>query len=105
MVKYGEKNKYNLTNYEKETVVLYNDADKMGTVYTCNAALIRKMDRLVSKHPDTFSLKCEDAVSKTYYVPKQLISIRAPKILTEDQKQKLRERGIKAMAFLRESVG
>ena len=94
MAKYGDKNRYNLTNYEKETVILYNEEDKVGTVYTCNAALIRKMDKLASQFPDTFSLKCEDEVSKTYFMSKKLISIRTPrakKIYTEEQKQKMRE--------------
>jgi endonuclease YncB( thermonuclease family) len=105
MAKYGDKSRYNLSLYEKETVILYNDEDKIGTIYTCNAALIRKMDKLVLKYPDTFSLKYEDEVSKTYYVPKKLISIKTPRIYTPEQKQKMQEQGIKAMTFLRQRAG
>lgn len=58
MHKYGDKNKLRLTGFERETIILYNDADKTGTVYTCNTAMIRKMDKLTEQFPDTFRLKC-----------------------------------------------
>ncbi len=95
MAKYGDKNKYNLTSYEKETILNYNDEEKDGTVYTCNAAMIRKMDRLAAQYPEEVRQYREDEVSKSYYIPKGWFKIhppRAKKELSEEEKQILRER-------------
>lgn len=88
MTKYGDKNRYNLTNYEKETILNYNDEEKDGTVYSCNAAMIRRMDRLAAQYPDEVKQFREDEVSKSYYVPKGWIKVNPPKkiVLSDEQK-------------------
>lgn len=80
-----------LTNYEKETIILFNDEEKEAEVYTCNKALMRKMDGLCKKQPENFKLVKKDSVSKTYTFPKNLVSIRAKRVLTEKQKQSLKK--------------
>jgi hypothetical protein len=103
MAKNGDKNRYNLTGIERETILSYNDRDEFGTVYTCNAAMIRKMDKFCAEFPNVFKLKCEDGMSKTYIVSKKLIRIKKPaRTLTDEEKQRLSQRGTQQLAFLRQ---
>jgi hypothetical protein len=103
MAKYGDKNRYNLTGLERETILSYNDRDELGTIYTCNAAMIRRLERLCTEFPNVYKLKCEDEASKTYYVSKKLIGIKKPaRSLTDEEKQRLSERGTQQLASLRQ---
>ena len=89
---------YKISNYERETTITYNDAEKVSVVYTLNTALIRKMDKLISEHPDEIILDKEDDISKTYIVPKKWIKISPPKILnlTDEQRKACGDRLKKA---------
>ena len=80
-----------LTNYERETIITYNEADKTAQVYTCNNALIRKLDNLCAESKE-FLIVREDEYSKTYELPKKYVSIRAPYKMSEEQRKKLSER-------------
>ena len=80
------------TNEEKETIITYNNADKEAQVYTCNAALIRRMDKLCADHPASCRQVEIDECSRTYFIPKKLITIRQPRVLSEEQKQAIRDR-------------
>lgn len=79
-----------LTNFEKETIVNYNAAEKTASIYTADQNVMRKLDALVKKYPDIYKVVEQDSYSKTYTCPKKLVSFRSPKILTEEQKEKLR---------------
>ena len=81
-----------LINYERETIVNFNDESKTAEIYTCNKALISRLDGYCEKFPELYKLVESDEESKTYSCPKRYVSIRKPKILTEEQKQKIRER-------------
>ena len=45
-----------LTRYEKETIILTNEADGFYEVYTFNFALKKKLAAYARKHPDLCSL-------------------------------------------------
>jgi hypothetical protein len=66
-----------LTRYERETVVVFNEADPDAELYTCSAPMMRKMDKLVEED-DRFSVVKEDEVSKTYKFPKKYFKVRRP---------------------------
>jgi hypothetical protein len=86
---------YKLTYEEQETSVNISAADKIASIYTCIPAHIRKLDKLCEKYPDHYKLETQDQYSRTYLVPKKLIRFCSPaakKILTEEQKEILRER-------------
>jgi hypothetical protein len=92
-------NTYALTNYEKETIFNFNEEEKTASIYTYNKALIKKLDKMCETHPKLYNLDKTDIygkhISKTYTVPKKMISVRMPverKPLTEEQKNKLRQR-------------
>jgi len=68
---------YNLTKQERETVIVFNEAEPMAELYTCSQVMIRKMDKLVAED-DRFSVEKQDEVSKTYIFPKKYVKVRRP---------------------------
>lgn len=68
---------YNLTRAERETVVVFNEADPDAELYTCSQVMMRKMDKLVSEDA-RFSVVKQDEVSKTYKFPKKYFKVRKP---------------------------
>lgn len=86
---------------EQETVILFNEEEKEASVYTHNKSLINKLLGLCKKYPEEYKLKTEDEHSKTFKIPKRYITIRQPRTLTQEQKEKLQENVKKA----RESKG
>ena len=81
-----------LLRCEQETIVTTDADTKIASVYTADPVYMRKLDALVEKYPDTYKVVKEDELSKTYEFPKKLLSFRAPKILTEEQKAECRAR-------------
>lgn len=66
-----------LTKYEKETVVVFNEAEPDAELYTASQVMMRKMDDLV-ENDARFSVVKEDKVSKTYKFPKRYFKVRKP---------------------------
>ena len=87
----SEVNMYALTNYERETVINFNNDEPTATFYTCNKAWIRKMDALCSKTTEII-VKKQDEFSKTYIIPKTWIKVRIPRQLSEEKRKELAER-------------
>ena len=79
-----------LTQYEKETIVNYNESEDTATVYTCSPSLIRKLKKL------GYSIVSEDKASFTFKCPKRCISFRSPKKrqskpMSEETKEKIKK--------------
>jgi len=91
----------NLTRYEMETVVNYNEEQRTASVYTHNNRLIHKLMDSCKRFPDLFKLEQEQGQAKTFIIPKKYISIRQPKIMTAEQKQQAQER----MSTMRSKIG
>ncbi len=69
----------NLTNLEKETIILFNEAEKEAEVFTYNGRLIRQINNLIKKFPDRFRLKSDNGDGGlTFIVPKQRVYITTP---------------------------
>ena len=89
-----------LSRYEQEVIINFNAEDDETSLYTANPVWIRKMDKLLEQNPEQFRLgKIEhvkgEIVSKEYFFPKQLITIRSgskKRTLSDDQKLELAER-------------
>lgn len=77
-----------LSNIEKETIILFNDAEDTASVYTCNNSLKNKLDRFCSESQE-FSRVREDEYSKTYKVPKKCVKIYKPLVISEETRQKM----------------
>lgn len=78
-----------LSNYERETIIHFDDSEETATVYTCNKALQRKLSRFAEENKG-YKLVKSDEDSQTYECPKKLICFRTPRILSEESREKMR---------------
>jgi len=68
-----------LTPEERETIILYNEAEDTASVYTHDRKLTDKLQRLHKKHPDkVYPERRERPGAVSYVVPKRCVSIREP---------------------------
>ena len=68
-----------LSPAERETIILFSDADDTASVYTYDRRLIKKLDALCRKCPEEVyeEKKRSSAGAKSYIVPKSCVSVRA----------------------------
>lgn len=90
----------NIPREEQETIINFTADDKMAQVYICDSVYIRKLDRLCEKSPDQYKVIQQDGYSKTYTMPKKLVSFRIPRELTEGQRVAATERLAKARTLI-----
>ena len=85
-----------MKDFEKETTILYNEADKECLIYTHQKKLISRLDKLCKQGlcKEKHFINFEGAVAKEYIVPKNWVSIRPPKKInfTEEQRKRAAER-------------
>lgn len=83
----------NLSLYEQETIINYNEADSTASIYTHNRALRRKLDKLAQERPGDCHRQKTDREGKAadFTVPKSWVKVSPPRRLTEDQKERLRK--------------
>jgi hypothetical protein len=90
---------YKLTNYERETILLFNEAEDKADVTTYNAALIRKLGRLAEERPREIKLVgVNDDGGCRYEIPKGWIKVNATMNLTDEEKQRRSDAGKRAHA-------
>lgn len=83
----------NLSNYEKETIINFNEGDQTASVYTYSRRLQNKLNKLVGVNPD-ISIERQDDECTTYIVPKKWIKVSPPRQVnyTDAQKAAMAER-------------
>ena len=91
-----------LTNFEKETIIRFNEAEKMAVVETCSKKWKKRL-RENAEESDEVQLIREDEYSVTYRCPKNLLFMRKLIRLSEKRKADLRAqaariRGMKKLA-------
>ena len=70
---------YKLTKLERETVILFNEAEETAEVFTYNGRLIRKIQALCKDFPDKFQQINDNGVGGvTYRIPKKRVNITRP---------------------------
>lgn len=87
-----------LTLEEKETIILFNEADDTASCDTCNRKLINKLDDLC-KRSGAITVTRQDKHGKTYTFPKKWIRVQMPVVFSEEQRQKMAERGRASKLF------
>lgn len=91
-----------VSNIERETVILFNEAEDTVSVYTFNPTLKRKLGDFSEKYPALCKKTAEDSLgSVTYTVAKDRLSISLRAPLSEEKKEALRERGKKLFERLK----
>jgi hypothetical protein len=80
---------------EQEICINAMRNEDFATAYCSDRTWITKMDKLVEKSPNLFTVIAETEYGKTYKFPKRLISIRSSIVareLTDEQRQLAAER-------------
>lgn len=83
--------KNNLTKYELETTISYNQDEKNAICYTCDRAMISRLDKLCEVSSKITVLKTDD-YSKTYIFPKKWVKIKKPRELSDEKRKELAKR-------------
>ena len=67
-----------LTKYEQETIIIYNEGEDTASVYTYDKKLRKKLEKLSMKYPDKIVLEriCPQGAVE-FTVPRRCVSIRA----------------------------
>ena len=81
----------NLSRYEKETVLLFNEEESTAIVGTYNERLKKRLSEFSLKSADCCLLKEDDGYAK-YQLPKSWIKVNMPRQYSEEQLQKMAER-------------
>lgn len=87
--------KYQLTAYERETNINFNQEEATATVYTHNNSLKKKLALMAKENPTACTLEeSNEFGGMTFRVPKTYIKVSAPRKiqLTEEQRQAIGER-------------
>ena len=83
----------NLSIEEQELHINASRDEDFATAYCSDSTWITKMDKLVKKSPDLFSVVAKNEISKTYRFPKRLLSIRSSiREMSEEQRYAASER-------------
>lgn len=80
-----------LTRYEQETIINYNEEEKTASIYTHNRALRRKLDRLTQERPEDCrpGPTAREGQAAEYIVPKAWVKVTPTRIIGEAQRQAL----------------
>ena len=79
-----------LTKYEKETIILFNEAEDTASTY--NAGLKKRLAAFSRKYPDLCHLeKSSDLGGVTYLMDKSRLSIRLQPPYSEERRRKASE--------------
>lgn len=86
----------NLTKYERETILNFNEGDSEASVYTHSRPLMRRLGKLAKDRPGECRLSktTHDGQAAEFYIPKSWIRVIPPRksvVLTEEQRQQRRE--------------
>lgn len=77
-----------ISRLEQETIINFNEAEPMATIYTHNGALKRKLAKLAKERPaDVRHSRSFPEGAEEYIVPKRWVRVNASRILSEAQRE------------------
>lgn len=81
-----------LTKIEKETIILYNEAEPTADIFTYNKALIKKLETLCAERPEEVKNTVTNSDgSKSFIVPKKYVKIIATRKYSDSYREKMAE--------------
>jgi hypothetical protein len=80
-----------LSKWERETIINFNEEELMASIYTCSKSVIKRCEKLGLKLVDNVT-DGDQVISKTFEIPKKLVKITKPRVLTKERKKELRDR-------------
>lgn len=90
-----------LTRLEQETIYTYNQEEPNASCYTMDKALIRRLDALAQKHKEITLVRGGDGM-REYTFPKKWLKVRAPKELSDEQRENMAKRARERFGFAKE---
>lgn len=91
-----------LTNYERETIITFNEAETECEVYTYNQKLIRKLTERCESHPNLYKMVAEDQFGGyTFRFPKAKLRMNFGIPLPESRQKAVAEH----LAYARSKIG
>lgn len=76
-----------LTNVEKETILTFDEAGCMASIYTHNEALKRQLSELCQTHPEQVRQTAANAWGGlTFELPKKWLRVTPPRVLSPAQR-------------------
>ena len=76
-----------LTSYERETIINFNEEEKVASVYTYNKSLRNKLNKLLGVNQDIHIIRSSDEMSE-FEVPKSWIKVSPPKQVNLSDEQR-----------------
>lgn len=94
-----------LSRYEMETIINYNQEEDTAHIYTYDPVLIRRMDKIVqtlklSQNPSIVIESNERNGGRGYTIPKKWVSVKMPRLYSEEKRQELSLRAKKNFGHL-----
>lgn len=74
-----------LTNLEKETIILFNEAETTASIQVHSSRLRRRLDQLHAERPEEVSLDHNG----DFVIPKGWIKVNPKRIISEKERQRL----------------
>lgn len=81
----------NLTKYEQETIINYNNEEKTASVFTYDKSLIRKLDKRLGEMADMKLIRRGEDFAE-YSLPKKWIKVAFPRQYSDEQRAEMAER-------------
>ena len=81
----------NLTKYEQETIINYNNEEKTAFIFTYDKSLIRKLDKRLAEMSDMKLIRRGEDFAE-YSLPKKWIKVAFPRQYSDEQRAEMAER-------------
>ena len=84
-----------MTKEENETIIQWDEATDIATIYTCSSPVMNRCRKLGLNLMEEIKTKRGTAISRTYEINKKLISLRKPRkkrVLTAKEKENFLKR-------------
>lgn len=81
----------NLTKYEQETIINYNNEEKTASIFTYDKSLIRKLDKRLVEASDIKLIRRGEDFAE-YSLPKKWIKVSFPRQYSDEQRAEMAER-------------
>lgn len=92
----NKEKRMHLTKVERETIILFNEAEDTASIYTYNAGLKKRLADFSEKYSAMCRLeKTNDEGGVTYVLDKSRLSIRFTAPYSEERRQQARANALK----------
>jgi hypothetical protein len=88
-----------VTGIEAETIINYNQEEKTAEIYTHDKRLTKRLLESCKRFPDLFKLVGSEGEATTFLIPKKYVSVRQPKVYTEEQQERMALNGQRLQAL------